>query len=87
MISLNTSPLAVQNWGTNFLSKLSTLAKRRKLEDLTVGPILTVCFGNPYSFCKFFCSNCLKIKHTWFTINCKCCVLSNFQNVLLPHNE
>ena len=51
MTSLNPSPRAVQNWGTDFLSKLSALAKRRKLEDLTVGPILTVCFGNPYSFC------------------------------------
>lgn len=31
-----------KNWGTDFLAKLSSLAKRRKLEDLTVGPVLTV---------------------------------------------
>ncbi|KAH7388386.1 hypothetical protein KP509_16G073500 [Ceratopteris richardii] len=31
-----------KNWGASFLEKLNNLAKRRKLEDLTVGPVLTV---------------------------------------------
>eukprot|EP00250_Pteridium_aquilinum_P010411 c19365_g1_i3 orf=191-1822(+) len=31
-----------KNWGTGFSEKLSSLAKRRKLEDLTIGPLLTV---------------------------------------------
>lgn len=32
-----------ENWiSANFVDKLSSLAKRRKLEDLTVGPVLTV---------------------------------------------
>ncbi|MCO5562382.1 hypothetical protein L7F22_016009 [Adiantum nelumboides] len=31
-----------ENWGTGFVDKLKNLAKRRKLDDLTIGPVLTV---------------------------------------------
>ncbi|KAI5063960.1 hypothetical protein GOP47_0020630 [Adiantum capillus-veneris] len=31
-----------KNWGSGFLENLKNLAKRRKLEDLTIGPVLTV---------------------------------------------
>lgn len=31
-----------KNWGSGFVEKLSSIAKRRKLEDLTIGPVLTV---------------------------------------------
>lgn len=34
----------VQNWSkTSLISKLKDLAERRKLADLTIGPVLTVC--------------------------------------------
>lgn len=34
----------IQNWSkSSLISKMKDLAERRKLEDLTVGPVLTVC--------------------------------------------
>jgi hypothetical protein len=37
--------LSEQNWSkTPLVSKLKELAERRKLEDLTIGPVLTVSF-------------------------------------------
>lgn len=31
-----------ENWGSSFIKKLGDLAARRKLDDLTIGPVLTV---------------------------------------------
>lgn len=31
-----------ENWGSSFINKLGDLAARRKLDDLTIGPVLTV---------------------------------------------
>jgi hypothetical protein len=39
----------VQNWSrTSLVSKIKDLAERRKLEDLTIGPVLTVSMGCCY---------------------------------------
>lgn len=40
---LNSMIFSMQNWSQSpLISKLKDLAARRKLEDLTVGPVLTV---------------------------------------------